>query len=560
MDGPQKEEGERLSYTFKNVRLISIHKTTRIESFYTIIDENRYVFKNLGTKRVRYIILPPRIRDKERELKIDDRNHASLPLISPENANSLFIEMCENIFNPLTQNLKEDVGQEEFQKIKREIRKNIEGIFKYSINERYFDNFKKNFNSLLKYRGRVRDDKSVDFMIRLIEFLEEYVKGKYYPLVFLTPESEAKGLILIDESVKRVGEYFPFGAPYKFRYLGNFTFPYRIEPSPLVSCSYGLITPKGLVMKNINFNLEGKSEKRFDGKRICLDDDHFRLKVCSEEFEKMPKSEELEEIYNEKKEYLDGDYFILESCTGENKYKSPRGERIEYPDNNYFLLRLDRKEFERILESKEIKFYDEKKEYPDGDCFFMKLNKNEFKRVLDCRIFERNHNKDKGKYFDNDYFHLTLDENDSEDISKCKERMIDISFGLSEPKLNFGILTILIIILWLCILFPSWSRLLYHLSENIFPNIDLDKIGYFSVIGVCTPILVAIAVYSIDKNILKEFISTQIHCMTMVFLLELFYFETDNPTTPIWLFLIIGILFFKFCPKSLRYFNNRSWQ
>ena len=392
-----KDEVDSLLYSFEYVSLISFHKTTMIESFQTIIDENRYVFKNLGSDTVKFVILPPRPRELERELKIYDRNHGSIPLIEPEEANSLFIGMCKRILDISMNDLKGSNLEGRFREIKVRLERNLDDIFMLSGDEEWMRDLG-DLGEILR-QAEPGYDRFIFLTLRLIPFLKDYIERKYNPLVFLKPENRYQELILIDESVKQVGEFLPSGAAEKFRFFGNFEFLYEIEPKPSIPCGYAVNTPRGLVMKNLHFSFGGG----------------------------------VEDDYNEKK----------------------------------------------------------------------------------------------NKYFDSDYFHLTLDGKASEEISKCEEKIISISFGLSDRGFNLGILTILFITLWLCVLFPFLSSSMNVLLPNYFPEIDLALIYYLSLIGISTPIIVAIAVYAIDKGILRDFIANQILLLIEIFLIELFCLETN---------------------------------
>jgi hypothetical protein len=424
MDGLSNDETESLLYTFENVDLIDFHKTTKIKSFQTIIDENRYLFKNDGSKPVKYLFLRPRPRERERELKVYDQNHASLPLIPQEKANSLLIIMCEKVIDSLLADLEQHPPEKEFQSIKNEIRNDLKSVFEYPPNKKSFKRFKVNIEHLISnFEG---DEQFIDRILRLTDFLESYAEGKYCPLIFLTPKNRYQEVILVDESVKVVDKSTPFEVSYIISLFGRINFLYKIEPKPSVPCTYGVVTPKGLVMKNIHFDLEGKPKKH------------------------------------------------------------PRRRRW--------------------------------------------LNKEESERIKRCRDFEKRHNRLKKEYFDSDYFHLALNESESEDISKSKKRIIKISFGLSERKLNFGILTILVTMLWVCLLFPSWSWFLNRIWGNLFPGFDLTMDQYLLIVGVSTPLIVAIAIYAIDKTVLRDFIAMHMFLLTAFFLYELLFFETIVPT------------------------------
>lgn len=390
-----------LVYSFENVELISFHKTTRIESFQTIIDENRYIFRNLGHEDVEYIILPPRPTGEQRDLEICDRNHTSIPLIPIEKASSLYIKMSKGV---LMLSMEQMIGSDlegEFRGIKDRIEKNLEKIFTYPQQVCIID-IRKIFEDLDEFSGNLESNDERENvprrMLRLSRFLEDYIGEKYSPLLILPLESSVDNVILIDESVKSVGEFFPDGVPRKFRFRGLFDFPYEIEPKRSVSCDYNILTPSGLVMKDITFDFDGK----------------------------------LKEYYNKKK----------------------------------------------------------------------------------------------NKYFDSDYFHFLLNEKESEEISESENKIINVSFGLGYNRFNFSIFTILIAVLWLCILFPTWSTLLSFLFPNLIPGVELSGDDFLSILAISTPIVVAVAVYTIDKRILRYFIETQMFLLILAFLLELIYFKT----------------------------------
>lgn len=343
MDGPHDDadEADSLLHTFENVELISFHKTTRIESSQTVIDEIRYIFENSKPAHVRYIMLVPREREKERELSVYDQNHTSLPLIAPEKANDLFIKMCKKILDNLMGYLKESKPEEKYDEKFKNMKDHLPGIFDHSSSEKCFENFKKNMLDLSSnFRG---DRRFVDIILKLIDFLKSYAEKKYRPLVFLPPEPEYfapknryKQMILIDESVKRIGEFFQPGISIAVDFFGKVDFSYKIEPQSLIYYSYGVIPPKGIAIKDINFDFGGK-------------------------------------------------------------------------------------------------------------------------RLSKCRKCEKHYNKNRKKYFDSDYFHLTLDGEKSEEISKCERKIIRISFGMYKIKSESAIFIVLVAILWLCISFPSWS-------------------------------------------------------------------------------------------------------
>lgn len=386
-------EIKNLLYSFENTSLISFDKTTRIESFQTIIDENRYIFQNFGENDVRYIILPPRSRKRERVLERYDQDHTSLPEIPIEKANVLLMGMCKKILDSVMEDMKKSSLEEEFQKVKNRIDTILEDIFLHSQEVSPSD-FRNNLKGLTDIydnpKLRREGNDSLRRMLRLSMLLRSYVEGGYYPLIFLTPKSRSQGIILIDESVKVVGGHFRRDAPLMFKMFGNFGFLYEIEPIPYVYCSYGVVTPEGLIMKDIHFD------------------------------------------------------------------------------------------------------FDE----PWAECY----------------------NNRKNEYFNSDYFHLTLNEKKSENMSRCERKIINISFGLSNEGFSFGTLSILIAMLWILVLFPAWSNFISFLIPDY-----IIRASFIPILEISFPLIVAIALFAFGKKILRDFIAAQIFLLVVIFLLEFIF-------------------------------------
>lgn len=294
METTVRDDTDSLLYSFEHVDLLSYQETVKIKNFQTVINENRYIFKSSKSKYVKYIILPQKPVEMRKDVEISDRNHKSLPLIPAEKANILYINMCKRMLDKTMEDIKGPELGERLQGITDTLKNNLESIF--NDPQTCAEDIKTAFKDLKEIsESEELTDKEkniIESMLKLSTFLINYIGEKYYPLILLPPESCVENIILIDEKVKRIREFFWDGVSMKFGFFGQFDFPYEIEPKPRVSCDYNLITPDGVVMKDINFDFDDELKEHYNKRKDkYFDKDYFHFPLSEKESKDISKSQ-----------------------------------------------------------------------------------------------------------------------------------------------------------------------------------------------------------------------------------------------------------------------------
>lgn len=293
--------------SFTDVDILRAHITFRIEDFDCITEERRYIFYNKGDTPIPFLPLPARERKMQRNMKVEDSSHRNLVFIPSSASAALLAETAASILEKCSEHV-DGAQKGEFTELVGKIKPKLKEVFKYNPDQATIKGI---CGKILEITGK-ETFKKKEFIVEispLIEILEQYNTGFYYPLVALPEPLPPHEYMLIALSVEKLREYLQdrwerFTTFARFGVLGRFIFSAEPELHPGISNHVRIYAPVGLVIRDVEFefsipqqsdNAEGKIppkerekikelEKDLNKKkRECFDEECFYTQLGPEE-------------------------------------------------------------------------------------------------------------------------------------------------------------------------------------------------------------------------------------------------------------------------------------
>lgn len=289
-----------LSYALTQVDPQRAHITLRIEDFDCITEERRYIFYNKGDQEISIIPLPARKREIQRNMKVEDSSKRNLVFIPSSSSTAIFTTACTAILEESDRTL--DKRQKDaFKEIRDSVEPDLRKVFTYNPKDEDIESVYRRICDIPE-REILKSEKFNREIIPLIELLEQYNKGLYYPLVSFPEPLKPRSYTLIVLSVERLREYLNekwgrFTTLAKFGLLGRFTFSFEPELHPDISNHVRIYAPEGLLIRDVEFDLfeqQGDSnekenrqseleEKLNNGKKNYFDERCFHVQIGPED-------------------------------------------------------------------------------------------------------------------------------------------------------------------------------------------------------------------------------------------------------------------------------------
>ncbi len=248
-----------LYYALTQVDLQRAHITLKIEDFDCITEERRYIFYNKGNQEISTIPLPARKRKIQRNMKVEDSSKRNVVFIPSSSSTDIFVKTATHILAKSNEYLTES-QEEDFKRIKDVIQRNLTEIFKYRPDPKTIESVCENMHVMLEMET-LKIKEFIREISPLIEILEQYNGGLYYPLVALPESLRPHKYLLITLSVERLREYLRdkwerFKTFAQFGLWGTFTFSSEPGLHPKISNHVKIFAPEGLLIRDVEFEFD----------------------------------------------------------------------------------------------------------------------------------------------------------------------------------------------------------------------------------------------------------------------------------------------------------------
>ena len=260
-----------LYYALTKVDPQRVHITLTIDDFDCITEVRRYVFYNKGDNPVSLLQLPARERKTQRNMKVEDASNRDLVFIPSFSSADLLVGACATILEKSSTYLDEP-QKTVFQNIRESVEPGLIKVFTYKPDPTDIASV----CSIIEAIPKMEIPKSKEFsreILPLVELLEQYNNGLYYPLVALSEPLEPRNYTQVTLSVERLREYLRnkwdrFITLLKFGLSGRFTFSYEPELHPGISNHVGIYAPEGLLIRDVEFDLLANPRDSDDVKNL----------------------------------------------------------------------------------------------------------------------------------------------------------------------------------------------------------------------------------------------------------------------------------------------------
>jgi hypothetical protein len=262
---PLHNAGQNLHYAFTHVDPERVHITVTIDDFDCITEDRKYLFYNRGNQNVSLLPLPARERKLQRNMKVEDFSNQNLVFIPSSSSTDHFVKLSTTILDESAKNLIES-QKFVFNTIRRNIQPDLPKVFKYKPDKNDIESVYKNVGTILQTEA-LKSIKFMGEMFPLIELIKQYHNGLYYPVVALREPLQPHSYTLIKVSVERLKEFLKskknwFKTFATFSLIGRLTLSFVPRIYPGVSNHVRIYAPEGLVMRDVEFDLSNKEEKK----------------------------------------------------------------------------------------------------------------------------------------------------------------------------------------------------------------------------------------------------------------------------------------------------------
>lgn len=235
-----------------------VHTTLAIDDFDYITEDVRYIFYNNGTTEISVLPLPGIKRKAQRNMKVEDFRNRKLIFIPSSSSTDILLKASIHILDNANQYLLQQ-QKDVFRKIKDNIQSTLPEVFKYEPEQSYIESACEQIAKIQEKKNFWSENFLRDIFL-LTDLLVQYRNGFYRPLITLAEPLQSKSYTLIHFSAERVREYLQDRKTrLRFNLLGTFTFTFAPEIHSDVSNYVRIYAPEGLVIKNVEFDIEPES-------------------------------------------------------------------------------------------------------------------------------------------------------------------------------------------------------------------------------------------------------------------------------------------------------------
>ena len=240
-----------------------VHITLTIDDFDCITEVRRYTFYNKGDNPVSVLQLPARERKTQRNMNVEDASKQDMIFIPSFSSADLLVRACTTILEKSNRLLNKR-QQHVFKSIKESVESHLADVFTFKPDPEDIADVCKKI-STISTMEILKSEEFAREILPLIEILEQYNNGLYYPLVALSEPLQPHHYTQVTLSVERLREYLSnkwdrFKTLAKFGLLGRFTFSFVPELHPDISNHVRIYAPDGLLIRDVEFDLLNNAE------------------------------------------------------------------------------------------------------------------------------------------------------------------------------------------------------------------------------------------------------------------------------------------------------------
>lgn len=254
---------ENLYFALTQCDYQRVHITLTIDDFDCITEVRRYTFYNKGDIPVSVLQLPARERKTQRNMGVEDIKNQDMVFIPYFSSADLLVRACTTILEKSNRLLNEE-QQNAFKDIKESVESHLINVFTFKPNPQDIADICEKIRTISTMEI-LKSEKFNREILPLIEILEQYNNGLYYPLVALSEPLQPHKYTLVTLSVERLREYLNnkwdrFKTLTKFGLWGRFTFSFEPELHPYISNHIRIYAPDGLLIRDVEFDLLNNAE------------------------------------------------------------------------------------------------------------------------------------------------------------------------------------------------------------------------------------------------------------------------------------------------------------
>ncbi|MBU7030485.1 MAG: hypothetical protein HXS48_26370 [Theionarchaea archaeon] len=258
-----------LYYALTEADIQRVHTTLTIDDFDCITEDVRYIFYNNGTTQISVLPLPAIKRNVQRNMKVEDFRMRKLVFIPSSSSAGILVNASTRILDT-ADHLLQQPQKDTFTEIKDAIQSTLPEVFKYGPEQQYI-------NSACEQIAKIQEKRNfwtepfIREIIILANLFIQYRNGFYLPLITLAEPLQPKSYTLIHLSVEiRRGYLQDRITRVKFNLLGGFTFSFVPEIYSGISNHVRIYAPEGLVIKEVEFDLQPEHSKDPESKKgVC---------------------------------------------------------------------------------------------------------------------------------------------------------------------------------------------------------------------------------------------------------------------------------------------------
>lgn len=289
--------GKDLYYAFTEVDIQRVHTTLTIDDFDCITEDIRYIFYNSGTTDISILPLPAIRRKVQRNMKAEDSQNRKLIFIPASSSAEILLKSSTCIIENAGQSLPQQSQKDAFEDIKKIVLPRLPGVLKYEPDQSDIELVCEQLARIQEKEDFWTEDFLRDIFL-LTDLLIQYRNGFYRPLIMLAEPLQPRSYALIRFSTERVREYLQDKKTrLKFNFLGRFVFSFAPEIHSDTSNHVRIYAPDGLVIRNVEFDIETRNKKNEN-------DSESKLGFSSENLEKY--------LNRNKKDYFDPRCFYIQ--------------------------------------------------------------------------------------------------------------------------------------------------------------------------------------------------------------------------------------------------------